>query len=224
MGFLYAVTGNADKDEDIFVLFADESSWCENILGKQQLHLFLVQVKKATESIIFQFSSTLAKDFPHKIPRMIRNTLFCGRTTKNVPLFLTKVTLEDCSPLLPPYPFSLEVFGNWKIVSGWREFCLSKTAPHCWLHFVLGRGPKMHTTYFAQTMSRQKSSWVCFATSFSLARINPQALIHTKSWNRRKSHRTCVWTKQDFSSFTTRSELFFAISAHGMRTAAKMFH
>ena len=38
---------------------------------------------------------------------------------------------------------------------------------------------------------RQKSSWICLSTSFSLPCINPQALIHTVSWNQWKS----CWTE-----------------------------
>ena len=47
---------------------------------------------------------------------------------------------------------------------------------------------------------RQNSSWACSFSFLPLVvyPMNPQGLIRTKSWNQRKS---CVWTKQDFSSF-----------------------
>ena len=52
---------------------------------------------------------------------------------------------------------------------------------------------------------RQNSSWACFSSTCSLPCIQPQALICTVSWNRRKSLRTYAWTQQDFSSQLTGS-------------------
>ena len=48
----------------------------------------------------------------------------------------------------------------------------------------------------------QISSWICSST-FSLPCINPQALIHTVSWNQWKSSQTWIWTGQVFWSLLT---------------------
>ena len=56
----------------------------------------------------------------------------------------------------------------------------------------------------------------CVSTSFSLPCINSQALICTISWNQSKASQTCLWTRQDFCSPLTGSDLIFAVSACGM--------
>ena len=63
---------------------------------------------------------------------------------------------------------------------------------------------------------RQNSSWTCVSTPFSLPSINFQALILTISWNRLKAIRTCFWTRQNFCSPLTGSDLIFAVSTYGM--------
>ena len=40
--------------------------------------------------------------------------------------------------------------------------------------------------------------------------------LHIISWNQRKSQQTGIWTRQDFPSWLTGSNLLFAVSSYGM--------
>ena len=51
--------------------------------------------------------------------------------------------------------------------------------------------------------------------SFFLPCINPQAPLHTVSWNWHKSRQTCIWTRLDFLSSLSGSNLIVAGSAYG---------
>ena len=69
---------------------------------------------------------------------------------------------------------------------------------------------------------RQNSSWTRLSKSFPLpcTCINPQALIHTVSWNQWKvpcDCVTCVWTRLDFSPTLTGSKVLFAAITYRMR-------
>ena len=65
------------------------------------------------------------------------------------------------------------------------------------------------------TTLRQKSSWICLSTSFSLLCVYPQALICTVSWNQWMSCQTWVWTSQVFLSLLTWSNKQVAVSSYG---------